>query len=290
MEVIGAAEERKLDRKLLQYIPEESQGYMVYNVDLFGAYESFKATYLPKVEASDEKEMILASAIWSTIDEVINTSSVASVFGADMMMTYNGMKEISLTKTTYSYNKETMEKKKVNETYQEKRPMMTWGISTDKAYLIEKYLKALYAYNPDKMDKEEGYYTLYKLLPPNMPLYIAVHDDIVLLSNDHDVVTEHLDGYDNPISWGERFKAKRAKLMYAQMDFSKLPSELAEMAPRSRDQSMFESFNGKTGKLEMEVQDVSKEALHFTARFTTEKEYKNGAYFMMEYFNKMSKR
>ena len=290
MEVIGAAEERKLDRKLLHYIPEESQGYMVYNVDLFGAYESFKATYLPKVEASDEKEMILASAIWSTIDEMINTSSVASVFGADMMITYNGMKEISLTKTTYSYNKETMEKKKVKETYQEKRPMMTWGISTEKAYLIEKYLKALYAYNPDKMDQAEGYYTLYKVLPPNMPLYIAVHDDIVLLSNDRDVVTKHLDGYDDPINWGERFQVKRSKLMYAQMDFSKLPAELAEMAPRSRDQSMFESFDGNTGKIEMEVQDVSKEALHFTARFTTEKAYKNGAYFMMEYFNRISKR
>lgn len=290
MEVIGAAEKRKLNRKLLQYIPEKSQGYMIYNVDLFGGYEQLRDTYLPKVEASDEKEMILASAIWSTINEMINTSSVADVFGADMMMTYNGMKEIELTKTTYSYNKETMEKNKETETYREKRPMFTWGIASDKAYLIEKYLKALYAYNPDKMDQENGYYTLYKVLPPKMPLYIAVRDDILLLSNDQDLMSNHLDGYDQPISWKKRYKARRAKLLYAQMDFTKLPSELSEMAPRNRQKSMFESLEGKTGELLMEVEDVSSDALHFKAQFTSEKAYKNGAYFMMEYFESMTKR
>src|SRR5699024_3899364 len=136
-EVMKGMSSKRIDKKLLRYIPENTSGVAVYNLDSYSAYEKMKEIYMPKLDKSEDPRALMASAIWSTIDEFIDMEAIASVYPPKMLFSYSGMKEVELTNTSYAYDEETFEYSEKEEKYMETVPMVTFAMANERAYLLE---------------------------------------------------------------------------------------------------------------------------------------------------------
>jgi hypothetical protein len=285
--VMKAASSKKLDKKLLKYIPDYAQGIALYNVNGFGAYEKFKEIYMPKLDESDNAEMLLASAIWSTMDEFIDVEAVASVYPPKILVSYAGFKEVELSRVTYAYDEESFEYTEVDTTYMEKIPMMTFVLSNERAYLLKKYLKAFQKLESEKVINNGTYYTIVDgPMQLGIPYYIAIKDDIIIVTNDESVVLEHLDGYSKKAFDRKIYKkAKKAKMFYAHIDFSTIAKDVSDLGLIYDNDKYMRLFYDKTGEVDVEMTSISKNQAHYKVSINTNEKYENGGYFLFELMN-----
>lgn len=286
-EVMKAGSSKKIDKNLLKYIPDYAQGIALYNVNGFGAYEKFKEIYMPKLDESENAEMLLASAIWSTLDEFIDVEAVSSVYPPKILVSYAGFKEVELSRVTYEYDEETFEYSEVDTTYMEKIPMMTFALSNERAYLLKKYLKAFQKFESDKVINNGAYYTIIDgPMQLGIPYYIAIKDDIIIVTNDESVVLEHLNGYSKKAFDRKIYKkVKKAKLFYAHMDFSTIAKDVVDLGFIYNTEEYLESFQDKTGKVEIEMTSITKNQAHYKVSVNTNEKYENGGFFLFEFMN-----
>lgn len=285
--VIKEASSKKIDKKLLKYIPDYAQGIALYNINGYGAYKKFKEIYMPKLDASENAEMLLASAIWSTIDEFIDVEAISSVYPPKALVSYAGFKEVELSRVTYAYDEETFEYSEVDTTYLEKIPMLTFALSNERAFLLKKYLKAFQKLNPEKVINNGNYYTILDgPMQLGIPYHIAIKEDIIIVTNDENVVQEHLNGYSKKAFDPKTYKkAKKAKLFYAHMDFSTIAKDVADLGLIYDTEKYARLFNDKTGKVEIEMTSIIKNQAHYKVNINTNENYANGGYFLFELMN-----
>ncbi|MEX2483970.1 MAG: hypothetical protein WED10_05415 [Brumimicrobium sp.] len=286
MKVIEASLSTKVNTDLLAYIPETTQGFGIYNLNGLGAYNEMKETYMPILDDSKNPEYLLASAIWSTIDELVDEEAIFDIYTANMFVTYNGMQKMMLEKTTYDYDEETYEYTEKTENYEEMVPVMSFGIHTEKAYLLEKYMKAWEAYDDFDMEKIDGYYKLEKGPIGGMAYYLAIIDDIILVTNDEDLVKNNLNGYGKNALSGDAYKkAKNSRFIYAKLDMSNFPEDLKPLSPNRNDRKFIDALEDKMGAVELELKEVTENKQTLQMTYSFDGKYKNGAYYMMDLMN-----
>ncbi|WP_107037311.1 hypothetical protein [Brumimicrobium mesophilum] len=286
-EVMKEASSQKIDKKLLKYIPDYAQGIALYNVNAFGAYTKFKEIYMPKLDESEDPYMLMASAVWSTIDEFVDVEAVSSVYPPKVLASYAGFKEVEMTRVSYEYDEETFEYTEMDTTYMEKIPMITLALSNERAYLIEKYMKAIMKLEEDMVIKKDKYYTI--LEGPwelGIAYHLAVIDDVIILTNDESVVKDHLNGFS-----GKAFdrkinkKVKKAKMFYAHMDFNQVSKDLIDLGFINNTENFMKLFSDKTGTVDIEMAGISKNQAHYKMKVNTNDNYENGGYFLFELMN-----
>src|SRR5690554_483679 len=286
--VINKAASDKLNRKLLKYVPDYAQGFAIYNINSFGAYEQLKETYLPILDASEDGRELLGAAIWSTIDEFINMEAITSLYPPQLLMTYGGLKEVELNKVSYDYDEETFQYTEVDTTYMEKIPMVSFVLANERAYLLEKYFKAIMKLEEGLIEKNKNYYTV--LEDPagiGMPYYVAIRNDIIIVTNDKNTVENHLDGFNNnTFDRAVNKKMKKAKMLYAHLDLSQVTNDIVALGLNKSD-DFIKRFEDKTAKIHFEVASIDKDQINFSLSMETNKKYKNGAYFLFELINEL---
>ncbi|HLV41061.1 MAG TPA: hypothetical protein VKY37_02190 [Brumimicrobium sp.] len=275
----------KLNKQLLKYIPDYAQGFAIYNVNTFGAYEQLKETYLPILDASEDGKEVLAGAIWSTIDEFINMEAISSIYPPQLLFSYGGLKEIELPKVTYEYDEESFQYSEVDTSYLEKIPMVNIVLLNERAYLLEKYFNAIMKLEEGLILKTGSYYTVLEdPLRIGIPYYIAIIDDVILITNDEDIVNYNLNGFSNKAFDKSIYKkAKKAKLFYAHLDLTKINTDMANIYGRTED--MLVRFEDKTAEIDFEMTSISKDQINFKVQMKTNEKYKNGAHFLFELIN-----
>lgn len=286
-EIIAEGSSGKIDKDLFKYVPDNAQGLAIYNLNTFGAYEKLKEIYMPKLDASDDGEMVLASAVWSTIDEFIDIEAVTSVYPPKVLVSYAGFKEVLLSKTSYEYDSETFEYTEVDTTYLEKIPMFTFALSNERAYLLEKYLKAFNKLGEEKVTKNEHYYTVEQgPFDLGIPFHIAIVDDILIVTNDESVVKDHLNGFDqNAFDKDIYKKARKSTMVYAHMDFSTITQDILDLGLMKNEEKFIRLFGDKTGKVDVELTPIKDNRMSYQINMITNGAYKNGGYFLFELIN-----
>ena len=285
--VYNKAASGKLNKDLLKYIPDNAQGFGVYNVNTFGAYEQLKETYLPILDASDDGRDVLAGAVWSTIDEFINMEAISSVYPPEIIFSYAGLKEVELPKVTYDYDEETFQYTEVDTTYIEHIPMVNFVIANERAYLLKKYFNAIMKFEEDLIVDHGNYYTIHED-PMNIgfPYYIAIIEDIILITNDEETVIDHLDGYSKKAFHKSIYKkAKKSKMFYAHLDLTQLNKDLINVFGRGDE--LLTRFEDKTAKIDFEMTSASKDQMNFSMKMKTNEKYKNGAHFLFDLLNEI---
>jgi hypothetical protein len=287
--VFNKAASGKLNKNLLKYIPDYAQGFGIYNINSLGAYEQLKEIYLPILDASEDGKELLGAAIWSTIDEFLNMEAVTSIYPPQMLFTYGGLKEVQLSKVSYEYDEETFQYTEVDTTYMEKIPMVTFVLANERAYLVEKYLKAIMKLEEGLIQKNDNYYTvLDDPLRLGIPYYLAIKDDIILITNDENAVKNNLDGYDKKAFDRSVYKkAKNSKMFYAHLDLSQMSSDIASLGLYNDTDEFLTRFEDKTAKMDFEVTSVDKDQVNYCLKMETNEKYKNGAYFLFELINEI---
>jgi hypothetical protein len=289
MNVMKAGMNSKFNADLLSYIPERTQGFALYNMNGLGAYEAMKESYMPVLDESDNPDYLFASAIWSTIDELVDEEAVFDIYSANMFVTYNGLQEMMLEKTTYDYDEETFEYEERTESYKDQIPIITCGIHTEKAYLLEKYMKAWQAYDDFEMEKIGDYYRFGKGPIGGTPYYIAIVKNIILISNDEELMKNNLGGYGKNALAGDRYKtAKSSHMFYVNMNMSELPKDLKGLTSNQSDRDFIEAMKDKTGNAELVMKGVSENIQTIQLNYTFDGKYKNGAYYLMDIMNTIS--
>src|SRR5690554_4568517 len=256
----------KLNKQLLKYIPDYAQGFAIYNVNTFGAYEQLKETYLPILDASEDGKEVLAGAIWSTIDEFINMEAISSIYPPEIIFSYAGLKEVELPKVTYDYDEETFQYTEVDTTYIEHIPMVNFVIANERAYLLKKYFNAIMKFEEDLIVDHGNYYTIHED-PMNIgfPYYIAIIEDIILITNDEETVIDHLDGYSKKAFHKSIYKkAKKSKMFYAHLDLTQLNKDLINVFGRGDE--LLTRFEDKTAKIDFEMTSSSKDQMNFSMK------------------------
>ena len=286
-EIMKEASTEKVDKQLLKYIPDYAQGIALYNVNGYGAYEKLKEIYMPKLDESQNTQMVLASAIWSTIDEFIDMKAVASVYPPKVLVSYGGFKEVELSKVTYEYDEETFEYSEVDTTYMEKIPMITLALSNERAFLLEKYLKAFHKLEEEKVIKKNKYYTI--LNGPfelGIPYHISIVGNVIIVTNDESVVQKHLNGYTKkPFSRKIYKKVRKAKMFYAHIDFNSITKDISELGQLNETDEFMSLFSDKTGEVDIEMTSISKNQVQYKMSINTNDNYVNGGYFLFELMN-----
>ena len=290
MSVAKAGMDKKFNNELIKYIPSYSQGVAAYNFNMLGAYEAVKETYMPVLDNSKKPEYLLTSAVWSTIDEIIDESAVAQVYGANMILSYNGMKEMTLTKTTYDYDEETFEYTEREEEYQDLLPIMTWAISTDKAYLLKKYMKASKAYAEEEIVAHEKYYEIKKGPMGGTPFYVVVKPSTIIVTNDKNLVQDNINGYEKGVSKEIAKAINETKAIYANMDMQQMPDDILKFATNGKDRDFVEAMKDKTGSVEFKMAEVTDSYQKMTALFKYDQNYKNGMFYIMDIIDTLTAR
>ena len=291
MKVMKAGMNSEFNEDLLSYIPENTQGFALYNMNGLGAYEAMKESYMPVLDESEKPEYLLASAIWSTLDELVDEEAVFDIYSANMFVTYNGLQKMMLERTTYDYDEETFEYEEQTENYEDQVPIMTFGVYTEKAYLMEKYMKAWRAYHDIGMEKIGDYYRFEKGPIGGTPYYIAIIDNIILISNDESLMKNNLKGYGKDAISGDRYKAAKAsQSFYANMNMEELPKDFKTLTTNQRERDLFESMKDKTGNAELAMKGITDNKQTIQLNYTFDGKYKNGAYYMMDIMNTIFER
>jgi hypothetical protein len=286
--VVSAMSESKFDKKLLAYIPATTQGFMVVNMNTKAAYDEAKKIYMPMLDESQDADMVLASAVWSLLDEIINEEALFDMYFSKAFVSFNGIRDMVIEKTTYDYDPETFEYEERVEKGIEKIPALTFGMSTSRSYLVTKFMNAMAAQGNGAVTKEGGYYKMKSGPIPGVAFYLMVKDDIILFTNEQDIVRNNPNGYGkNALSGEQAKKASKAKMMYANIDWENLPEELNKVVNNPSDRKLIKALSDKSGKLEMELGEIKKDYYTMRATYTFHGNHTSGAHYLMEVLNLM---
>lgn len=286
--IISAMSNSKFDKKLLNYIPASTSGFLVVNMNTKAAYDEAKKLYMPMLDESEDADMMLASAVWSFLDEIINEEALFDMYFSKAFVSFNGIRDMVVQKTTYDYDPETFEYEEREETGIQKIPALTFGLSTSRSYLVTKFMNAMAAKGNGAVKKEVGYYKMKSGPIPGVAFYLMVKDDIIILTNEQDIVRNNPNGYGkNALSGAQAKKAGNAKMMYANMNWDNLPAELNEVVTNPSDRKFIKALSEKSGELEMELGEIKKDYYSYKATYTFHGNHKSGAHYFMEVLNLM---
>lgn len=286
--VVTAMSKSKIDKKLLNYIPASTNGFMVLNMNTQSAYNEAKKIYLPMLDQSEDPNMMLASAIWSLIDEIIDEEALFDLYYSKAFVSYNGIRDMVVQKTTYDYDEETFEYEERQETGIERIPAITFGMATTRGYLVTKFMNAMAAQENGAVTKEEGYYKMKSGPIPGVTFYLMVQGDIIILTNEQDIIRNNSKGYGkNALSGTQAKKAGNAKLMYAHVNLENLPQELTELITNPSDRKFIRALSEKPGYIALEMGDMGKSSYALKATYTYHGKQKSGAHYLMEVLNLM---
>ena len=282
--VMQAMHQSKLDKNLLSYIPDNAQGFMVINANSEAAYQQFKKVYMPKLDQHEDAEMRLVSAVWSLIDELIDEEALFDMYLSNAFVSYNGIREMEIERITYDYDEETFDYEERVEKGFESMPAITFGLSTSRSYLLTKFMNALIGMNKNNdIEKIGNYYRIKDGPIPGAAFYLLVNGDVILFTNEEDVVRNHADGYSNNItSTAQGKKAKKAKMMYGSFDLRNLPKEMESMVSNPKDRKFIKALGEKAGVLSLEMTNVDKETYSSKIAYSFEGNYKSGVHYFME--------
>lgn len=283
MEVVQAAGKNKYNKDLLNYIPSSAPGYLINSINGKSAYDKLKEVYLTKLDKSEEPEELLYAAFWTLLDDMLDTKSILDLFSANMFLSFNGMQDMKVNRIKFDYDEETFEYTEISEETIEKLPSITFGASTPKTFIIEKFLKAFSAFDDGVVTKEGNFYRMKNGPIDGIPFFIMLVGDIFILTNNEDLVKNYSQGYGkNAISSAEQKAILAQPLTYAKLDWDGLPEELMELSSSKSERDMLSSLKDKSGSFELTVPEIEKEYYTMKMNYRFHGKYKNGAYYMME--------
>jgi len=286
--VVSAMTKSKFDKKLLNYIPASTSGYMVVNVNTKAAYDEAKKVYMPLLDASEDGDLLLASALWSLLDEIINEEALFDMYFSKAFVSFNGIRDMVVKKTSYDYDPETFEYEEREETGVEKIPALTFGLSTSRSYLVTKFMNAMAAKDNGMVKKEAGYYKMKSGPIPGVTFYLMVKGDIIIWTNEQDIIRNNPNGYGkNALSGAQAKKAGNTKMMYAHMNGDNIPAQLNQLITNPSDRKFMKAITEKSGELEIEMGDVKKDYYAFKATYKFHGNHKSGVHYLMEVMNLM---
>lgn len=281
---INEAGTRQFNKELLKYIPNTQEGFMVLNINGFESYKAIKDYYMPKLDGSKDPQLLLTSAIWSLVDEMADAERIFEMYGANMFFSYNGSRDMEVTRMSYEYDEETFEYTEEPKTTIAPVPLMTFGLSSESSFVVEKFMKAFSKMEWSKITEEEGCYKIAEGPIPGVPFYVIIKEDIALFTNDVSLTMKNSNGYGKQALAGDLYKnARNSKVIYGHLNTLKFPEQWAKFSDQNPNkQKELDAIIKRMGTLEVSHHQTTENSVSMLLEFKYSGNYQNGAYYLMD--------
>ncbi|SFT64753.1 hypothetical protein SAMN05216474_1535 [Lishizhenia tianjinensis] len=227
--IANLVEYDKVEKKLLNYIPGNSKGYVLLNNNSYETYEAIKAELIPDLENSENPAENSVAYVWYALDNFMDMEAFYQAFPSELVFSYNGFTDQKVKRVRYTYD-EDFNYTRTEEERMEKLPSFSLAMYTEDATFLEKTLNYLTSTFGEFIEKTDDYYIIHT---PSMPnVYVRLQGEFILASNDIAHVTTHANGYgkEDGLAKAEIKTLKKVKGIYAKMDYGAVMQSIpAEM-------------------------------------------------------------
>lgn len=246
----------KFDKRVLNYIPEESTGYFTYNINLRSAYEKAFEVIMPILEDEKNAQISMNVLTIQLLNEFVNKDALFDTYKGSLFGSFNGIKKVKTKKIEFFYDEETFDyAERITEAIEE-MPIFTIGFSTKRPDIPEKILKHISRLT-SQLKNEGGFWCFQNAILDAAPLYMVNTNGLFIFSNDAEFANNYTKGYGAKAISPKKAKAiKKSGFMYANFDLKETINRLPPDFFPARQNEFIQSLKGKTGVIELVSNDT----------------------------------
>lgn len=196
-ELMSKLTKAKMNKKFLRYVRQDQLiGYYGISLNLKELIPAAKEFYEPLAKEFPEYGQMSIDVV-DLVDIVLDEEALFEVWNGQLLAACTGVRKFESTYYTYDYD-ENFEMIKVPHLKEETLPEMVILLGTENEEAIQKIYRILE--KSAGVIKKNNYWEVpsNRDLPFNM--YLGVHDGVVCLSNDKEIVANMKEGVNNPVS------------------------------------------------------------------------------------------
>lgn len=277
----------KFDKNVLNYIHKDNSAYFTYNVNLRQAYEQAFKVIMPIL--ADEKNARISANVLAIelLDEFINKDALFGTYKGSMFGSFNGIQKVATRKIEFIYDEETFDYEEIEVEAVEDMPIFTLGFSTDRTDIPEKVLNRL-ARITSRFENKGSYWEFEDAVLDAAPLYFINAKGLFILTNDEDLVKNHVNGYGKDAISGKKAKEiKKNGFMYAEVDWANTIERLPKDIFTEKQNEVLEALRGKSGEMKLTTSKTTAEKTSFNLVYSFTGEYENSGKYILDFINSM---
>jgi hypothetical protein len=288
-EILGSIYQKlngvRFDKNVLKYIHQETTGFFTYNINLKEGYNQAYDIIIPIL--SQEKDPRISSNVLMAelINEFVDTDALFDTYQGSMFGSFNGIKKVKTKKIEFFYDDETFEYDEKEIEGHEEMPIFTIGFTTKRNDVPEKVLKH-FGKMTSRFKNMGKYWMIEDAIFNSIPMYIININNLLIFTNDEDLVKNHSNGYGSKSLNGKRAKAaKKSKFMYAYFDWGLALNKFPRDIFNTKQNEILDAIRGKTGIIELTSSKTSKEKTNFKLSYKFEGDFDNSGRYLLDLVN-----
>lgn len=277
----------KFDKNVLNYIHKDNSAYFTYNVNLRQAYDQAFKVIMPIL--GDEKNSRISANVLAIelLDEFINKDALFGTYKGSMFGSFNGIQKVNTKKIEFIYDEETFDYEEIEVEAVEDMPIFTLGFSTDRSDIPEKVLNRL-ARITSRFEKKGNYWQFDDAVLDAAPLYFINAKGLFILTNDEDLVKNHVNGYGKDAISGKKAKEiKKNGFMYAEVDWANTIERFPRDIFTEKQNEVLDAMRGKSGEMKLTTSKTTAEKTSFELVYSFTGEYENSGKYILDFINSM---
>ncbi len=277
----------KFDKNVLNYIHKDNPAYFTYNVNLRQAYEQAFKIIMPLL--ADEKNSRIAANVLAIelLDEFINKDALFGTYKGSMFGSFNGIQKVNTKKIEFIYDDETFDYEEIEVEAVEDMPIFTIGFSTDRSDIPEKVLSRLSRIT-SRFEKKGSYWQYDDAILDAAPLYFINAKGLFIMTNDEDLVKNHVSGYGkNAISGKKAKEIKKNGFMFAEIDWANTIERLPRDVFTEKQNEVLDAMRGKSGDMKLTTSKTTTEKTSFNLVYSFTGDYENSGKYILDFINSL---
>lgn len=275
----------KFDKSILKYIPKDNSGYFTYTIDLKKGYERAYDIIVPILEKEKNPQISANLLLLELIHEYVNTDAVFNTYKGNMFGTFNGVKRVKTKRIDFIYDEQTFEYQEKEIESEEDMPIFTLGFSTARPDIPEKVLRH-FARMTSQFKNMGAYWKIEDAVLNSVPVYIINKNGLFIVTNDEDLALNHSNGYGaEAMKLKDAKKAKESGSLYAFLDLGKALNKLPKTMFTTKQNDVLESMRGKSGVLEIQSSETTKNNTKYTINYRFDGKYDNAGKYLLDLLN-----
>lgn len=248
-EIYMEMEDSKFDPNILKYIRQDNPAYLTYNMNLRKAYEKAFEVIIPILSKQKNERVIFNVLTIKLLNELVDKDAIFKTYKGSVFLTFNGVKKIKTKKIEFKYDEDTFEYTSFETEAEEDMPIFTTGFTTDRADIPELILQHMSQIDSE-IQKKGDYWICNNAIFNAAPIYMCNRNGLFIVTNDENIVENHIDGFGNEALTKKDFKRmKKGGSVNGSIDLNAIADKLPVDFFPAEQQQLIESLKETRGQL-----------------------------------------
>ena len=278
----------KFDKNVLNYIHKDNSTFFTYNINTREAYDEAYNVIIPLLEDKEDEQSAINLLVFEIFNEWVDKDALFDAYKGSMFGTYNGIEKVKTEKVITHYDEETFEYVEEIVEAEEDMPIFTLGFTSEKIDFADRMFTIIEKLSKKEIHQEGEYWVIENGAMKSAPLFVLMKNNLIIITNDEDLVKNHADGYgDQSIGSESAKKAKKSSFIYAYSDLGKTVAGLPSSAFSDKENALIDVLKGKKGKLEFSTTELTKEKASFKMTYSFEGEDEDAFIYFLDLINSL---